>query len=145
MISRAGTAVADPARLQGAARPRETGVSFQALLDGARQPDPQLVQAPMNPEVRAQGETCAVRADTTVVLAVYRAAETARVLHRAVRLDLDTGSGRVSVHVASENGRLLVHVHPDAKVPPAIRASIAEAVRRRAPGAEVRDRGRRPR
>ena len=76
---------------------------------------------------------------------VARVMETVRVVHRDLCVTVDTGAGPVAIHVVPDRGSLRVEVSPDPRVPQAVRLAVVDAIRRKAPGAEIRERPRRQR
>lgn len=161
MIARAGAS--DPSglvRRTGATTGRAAG--FQALLktgaterrrpaiavdpvptDAVRTPLPCIVGT--MPATPLPEETRITRADLTGLAAVERAVDATRTMRKELCVSIDTGAGTVVVRVVPENGALRVELSPDPRVPQATRLAIVDAIRRKAPGAAVRDHGGRPR
>lgn len=90
-------------------------------------------------------EAWITRADLTGLAAVERVIDVSRTLRKDLCVSIDTGAGTVAVRVVPDGGALRVEVSPDPRVPQAMRLAIVDAIRRKVPGAAVRDHGGRPR
>ena len=114
----------------------------EAVLESNTAPAvrPGLAQVPL-----LKKDAPLTRVDFAAVAMVARVMETVHIVRRDLCVTVDTGTGPVAIRVVPDRGSLRVEITPDPRVPHAVRCAIADAVRRKAPGAEIREHARRQR